>query len=160
MRVSVCRGVCRKGGKNGRRCWSMGGVCWVSVKVYMNFLVHSSLFACLCVWERSVVGVSPSGAGRSEEDDWSRTSPRATSFSSNVRTQQGRVTYVHGVVTLYHQCLRSAFSPGSNCVLVVCFPRGSVSTQPSVQTFVCAQLLIQTSSQHCHDTSYARWSRP
>ena len=35
-----------------------------------------------------------------------------------------------------------------------------VSTQPSAQTFVCAQLPIQTSSQHCHDTSYARWSRP
>ena len=38
--------------------------------------------------------------------------------------------------------------------------RGSVSTQPSAQTFVSAQLPIQTSSQHCHDTSHARWSRP
>ena len=36
----------------------------------------------------------------------------------------------------------------------------TVSTQPSAQTFVSAQLPIQTSSQHCHDTSHARWSRP
>ena len=52
-------------------------------------------------------------------------------------------------------CVLCVLSVLSVFVCVVC-----VSTQPSAQTFVSAQLPIQTSSQHCHDTSYARWSRP